>query len=216
MKEDVLESLTQLEKDLQKLNSAREMVEHTVGAYKDVSVDLKSYSSTLSETSESIRNLIAELKANKDSISNSISTEMQGIIAKFEVAVSTFNTTMSTLQVIFQSQSNSLITELSEDLEKSTNSMAVSTSKIQHTFEQSTDATATSFNETTANTMVKMKEVVDRFDKNVSLFNNSIEQRFSALHKEYWIIIKMQKIQFVLLGLIAFLSVVCLIMFFVR
>jgi len=204
MKDEFLESLAQLEQNLKKLDSARTMVEQTVNAYKDVSVDLKSYTKSLSDTGDAIRNLIGELKTNKDNLSSGINSEMQKIITKFESSVTKFETSAAGLQVTFESQSNSLISTLSGDLAKSAKNLATSTAEIQKQFDNSTEQTIS-----------KLDKAVSAFSDSVKAFDKSVDERFKAISEEHLLILKNQKILLIVMGVVGAISLINMVLLFV-
>ena len=214
MKDEILESLAQLEQNLQKMDSARAMVESTINAYKGVSVDINAYSKVLEDTSESIKSLIEELKSNKESISVRISAELRAILDKFETTVTTYRKTAEGLQTVFESQSNNLISGLSGDLSKSTDQMLSSTNKIQQSFEQSTDTIANSFNKNTADSIHKLNILVNTFTESVNTFNESTKARFESLQSEHQLISKRQKIQIALLIVIIVIGALHMILWY--
>ena len=95
---DLLISLSEIEKNLQSLKSAKVLVEDTVGAYRDVKTDINHLLLDFTEVAHSLKSLITSI----DSENNKITSEIQSSI---DIA----NNQLNVLNNTFSSQCNSVV-----------------------------------------------------------------------------------------------------------
>lgn len=185
MEKNILESLAELENCLNKVDSARTMVENTIASYNNVSAHVNNYAEALSGVSGIISNLIIEIKQNKDNLSASIGGELQEILKNFNSTVGNFQTSASDLLDGFKTEATSLQNGLSTKLGASTTRLDESSRQIGNKFNESADNVVSTFTTRANNSLTKLDSAVSKFNADVEAFNKSLKSLFDKQHEEF-------------------------------
>lgn len=110
--QELLENLAQLQRSLQDIESARQMVDNTIRAYSGISSRIESYSDQLSTVSERITQLVEQISQNRDTLSADIDSRMKTALDKAESVSDSFSQQTTDTLTSFREGTTAQIQEL--------------------------------------------------------------------------------------------------------
>ncbi len=154
---ELLIAISDLEKNLKDIDSAREQVNKTIEAYKGVHDQVENYTKSLDKVSQNISSMIDVVKSNRQILGSELDKELKGKFKEMEGK-------LSDMKAIVQSSSEKFATQYE-----------LATSKIQNTLNETNE----SFNSTTTDIQADFKILANNI---LTDFKNSIDAETEKLY----------------------------------
>ena len=175
--QELLEQLQHLQRSLQEIDAARQMVIETIEAYNGVSSRIESYSTQLSSVSDRISQLINLIGQNRDILSSDIDTRVDAAMQKAEQTSDRFSQKTTNALTSFKNDTqaqirdlNTAITNLVTEAQRAISQATVAATELQ---DQSAIALENAY--TRINTAAE--EIVKRIDNQLSSNKSIIMKR---------------------------------------
>ena len=113
---DLLIKLAELEKNLQEVDSASQMVNKTANAYKDICGKIDNYASTLQKTTNSLSGISQSLQALHETIDKGVGKDLTSKFGEMENGLSSLQNTTTSIRDTFHAQCDSNTSNLKKSL----------------------------------------------------------------------------------------------------
>lgn len=171
--QELLENLAQLQRSLQDIESARQMVDNTIRAYSGISSRIESYSDQLSTVSERITQLVEQISQNRDTLSADIDSRMKTALDKAESVSDSFSQQTTDTLTSFREGTTAQIQELNTAV----NSLV---SESQRIISEATDAAK----HTQAESLNALDNASSKFEYVAVGLVKRIEDQYVSFRKE--------------------------------
>lgn len=171
--QELLENLAQLQRSLQDIESARQMVDNTIRAYSGISSRIESYSDQLSTVSERITQLIEQISQNRDTLSADIDNRMKTALDKAELVADSFSQQATDILTSFREGTTAQIQELNTAV----NSLV---SESQRIIAEATEAA----NHVQAKSLTALDKASSKFESVADGLVKRIENQYVSFRKE--------------------------------
>lgn len=171
--QELLENLAQLQRSLQDIESARQMVDNTIRAYSGISSRIESYSDQLSTVSERITQLIEQISQNRDTLSADIDNRMKTALDKAELVADSFSQQTTDILTSFREGTTAQIQELNTAV----NSLV---SESQRIIAEATEAA----NHAQAESLTALDKASSKFESVADGLVKRIEDQYVSFRKE--------------------------------
>ncbi|MFR9527684.1 MAG: hypothetical protein SNI45_06390 [Rikenellaceae bacterium] len=162
----ILESLSELERTLAQIDSAKKQVEQTVAAYSNIGVQFNGYSKDLNDVTKNINEVIAFVKLNRETLTTDINGIFDEKFSRLDQIISDFNKSVGYTQDNFKKDSDTLIYEVGQNNEK-----------IKSKFDNSIDNTASGFNDRVTQNMEELSQLAKTMSQ--------VLEEYKAINKEF-------------------------------
>lgn len=167
---ELLSSIANLEESLKEIDSAKEQVNHTIKAYRNVSEQIENYSASLEEVSEHILAMLKAVKSNHETLNSDFDEKLKEWLVVIDKELSKFRSATDALSEKFTKQCEVSTSEVQKTLMKTKDSFTADCSTLQTSFKRKTIETLTSFGTKIDVEVEKVELCMQQLDETFSSF----------------------------------------------
>lgn len=162
---EILTSLAKLETSLNEIESAKEQVQKTVGAYSAVQKQIIDYTKALEAISESITNIIADVRSQRTALNDDAASVFASLREKSDEIILNLNSSVSNNLDSLKSALEAIMDSFTKDCSKATDSLKKNTNEEVNKLDErikelkSCAANLNTLHENIKNTLGKIIEV---------------------------------------------------------
>lgn len=224
-KNELLIALSGLEKNLKDIDSAKEQVNKTIEAYKGVHGQVESYTKSLDEVSQNISSMIDAVKSNRQILGSELDKDLKDKFKEMEGKLSDMKSIAQSSSEKFTTQYEIATNKIQNTLNKTNESFNSTTADIQTDFKVLVNNILTDFKNNIDAETEKLYNCIQQLNNALSNFtklHSEIEQKFAEYYNSVRqqletiesqneslskAVAKNRKIEFILIGLVAFIIV---------
>ena len=154
---DILQSLSKLEKNLEAIETARQQVINTVNAYEGARIQLTKLSGEFLGIHKELMNIVDIVKNNETLINSDLSSKVQLLITNFDKSLKKLVANASEIQTSFDNQCKSTCSTIVTNLETASTTITDNISSSIEVFKQQTNDIATKINASYELTLSKIE-----------------------------------------------------------
>ena len=222
---ELLIAISGLEKNLKDIDSAREQVNKTIEAYKGVHGQVESYTKSLDKVSQNIFSMIDAVKSNRQILGSELDKELKGKFKEMEGKLSDMKAIAQSSSEKFATQYELATSEIQNTLNKTNESFNSTTTDIQANFKVLANNILTDFRNNIDAETKKLDNCIQQLNNALSNFTKlhlEIEQKFTKFYNPVkqqleaienqnkflsQAVEKNRKLEFILIGFVAFVIV---------
>ena len=222
---ELLIAISGLEKNLKDIDSAREQVAKTIEAYKGVHGQVESYTKSLDKVSQNISSMIDAVKSNRQMLGSELDKELKGKFKEMEGKLSDMKTIAQVSSEKFTIQYELATSKIQNTLNKTNERFNSATTDIQTDFKVLANNILTDFKsnidvetEKLDNCIQQLNNALSSFTKlhseielKITEYYNPVKQKLEAIESQNKFLSqaveKNRKLEFILIGFVAFVIV---------
>ncbi|MDR1646415.1 MAG: hypothetical protein LBS05_11485 [Tannerellaceae bacterium] len=222
---ELLIAISGLEKNLKDIDSAREQVNKTIEAYKGVHGQVESYTKSLEKVSQNIFSMIDAVKSNRQILGSELDKELKGKFKEMEGKLSDMKAIAQSSSEKFATQCELATSEIQNTLNKTSESFNSTTTDIQANSKVLANNILTNFRnnidaetEKLDNCIQQLNNALSNFTKlhleieqKIAEYYNPVKRQLKAIENQNKFLSqavnKNRKLEFILIGLVAFIIV---------